>query len=63
MEAYKDFRDRILGLRPIADYHPDKSQVNLEMAEHIFQDPITAMTPEKVSVEDIFVMLYHIFTE
>ncbi len=63
IEAYKDFRDCILGLRPIADYHPDKSQVNLEMAEHIFQDPITAMTPEKTSVEDIFVMLYHIFTD
>ena len=63
IEAYKEFRDDQLGLAPIAEYHPDKSKVNLEMAEHIFRDPITAMTPEKVTVEDIFVMLYHIFTE
>ena len=63
IEAYKDFRDYIVGLKPISDYEPDRSKINLEMAEHIFKDPITSMTPEKVTVEDIFVMLYHIFSD
>ena len=61
--AYRLFRDHQVGLQPIKEYHPDKSKVDLEMAEHIFRDPITAMTPEKVTVEDIFIMLYRIFTE
>ena len=31
--------------------------------EEILRDPITAMTPETVSLEDIMVMLYRIFVE
>ena len=61
--AYRVFRDVTVGLRPISSYQPDLSKVNLEMADHIFKDPITALTPEKTKVEDIFIMLYHIFTE
>ena len=63
VNAYKEFRDITLGLRPIAAYEPDLSKVNLGMAEHILKDPITAMTPEKVGVEDILFMLYRIFVE
>lgn len=63
IKAYKEFRDVTLGLRPIASYEPDHCKVNLDMAEHILRDPITAMTPEKVDVEDILFMLYRIFVE
>ncbi|MBR0381215.1 MAG: iron-containing alcohol dehydrogenase [Eubacterium sp.] len=61
--AYRAFRDISVGLSPISSYEPDLGKVNLEMAEHIFKDPITALTPTKTTVEDIFIMLYHIFTE
>ena len=61
--AYIRFRDDIVGLCPISDYHPDHSKVNLEMAEHILKDPITWMTPTETTVEDIFIMLYRIFTQ
>lgn len=61
--AYKEFRDDTVGLKPISEYDPDRSMVNLDMADHIFRDPITSMTPVPVTVEDIFVMLYHIFCD
>ncbi len=61
--AYRRFRDETLGLRPIRSYHPDHRKVNLDMAEHILRDPITSMTPEKVEVEDILLMLYRIFVD
>lgn len=60
-EAYRSFRDEIVGLPPIEKYSPDKSKVNLQMAERILKDPITSMTPAPVSLEDIMVMLYCIF--
>ena len=62
-QAYVHFRDEILGLRSIRDYEVDLSKVNLEMAEHILHDPITTMTPEKVTIEDIMLMLYKIFID
>lgn len=61
IKAYKNFRDSTLGLNPIQVYHPDCSQVNLEMAERILKDPITAMTPVETSLVDILAMLYRIF--
>ena len=63
IRAYKHFRDDVLKLRSIKEYQPDHRMVNLEMAEEILKDPITAMTPEPVSLEDIMVMLYRIFVE
>lgn len=63
IEAYKHFRDDVLKLPSIKEYQPDHSKVNLEMAEEILRDPITSMTPGKVTLEDIMVMLYRIFVE
>lgn len=59
--AYCSFRDEIVGLPSINKYSPDKSKVNLEMANRILNDPITSMTPTAVSLEDVMVMLYCIF--
>ena len=61
VKAYVAFRDETLGLRDISSYEPDLKQVNLEMADHILQDPITSMTPTPVHMEDVLVMLYRIF--
>ena len=63
IKAYRHFRDDILKLPSIKEYQPDHRMVNLEMAEEILRDPITAMTPETVTLEDIMVMLYRIFVE
>ena len=63
IKAYRHFRDDILKLPSIKEYQPDHRMVNLEMAEEILRDPITAMTPETVSLEDVMVMLYRIFVE
>ena len=60
--AYKLFRDIDVGLKPLRDYQPDRSKVNYKMARHIYKDPITAMTPANITTEDIFAMLYRIFT-
>ena len=58
IEAYLHFRDKIIKLRPLSDYNPDLSKVNLEMAQSILNDPITSMTPVPVTLEDICYMLY-----
>ena len=60
-EAYVHFRDQIVGLAPIESYHPDLTKVNITMAEHILSDPITSLTPEKVTLTDVMAMLYSIF--
>lgn len=60
-EAYLHFRDKIIGLPSVETWHPDLTAVNVEMANHILKDPITSLTPEKVTLEDIMVMLYSIF--
>ena len=63
IDAFRHFRDKIIGLKPLSDYHPDLSKVNLQMAQSILNDPITAMTPVPVTLEDVCYMLYTIFTE
>ncbi len=62
-DAYKFFRDTILGLRDISTFKPDLSKVNIRMAKEIAEDPITSMTPKETSVEDVMVMLYRIFVK
>lgn len=61
IEAYVHFRDEVLHLRPLSEYHPDLTRVNLEMAQNIVRDPITSMTPVPVTLEDVMYMLYRTF--
>jgi alcohol dehydrogenase len=61
IEAFLHFRDYIIKLRPLSDYNPDLSKVNLSMAEAILADPITALTPAPVTLEDVCYMLYTTF--
>lgn len=63
IQAYVTFRDKVVGLPGIDIYKPELKKVNYEMAEHILKDPITAMTPSAVAIEDILVMLYRIFVD
>lgn len=63
IEAYTHFRDKIVHLKPLSDYQPDLTRVNLEMAQNILHDPLTSMTPVSVTLEDIFYMLYRTFTK
>lgn len=59
--AYIRFRDETLRLKPIADYNPDHSKVSYDMAQTIIKDPLTALTPVAVDIEDLMYMLYTIF--
>ncbi len=63
IEAFIEFRDKIIKLRPLSDYNPDLSKVNLAMAQSILNDPITALTPAPVSLEDVIYMLYTTFID
>ena len=63
IDAFRHFRDYIVGLKPLSDYHPDLRKVNLQMAQSILNDPITSMTPAPVTLEDVCYMLYTTFTE
>lgn len=63
VDAYLRFRDELVGLRPISDYKPDLTKVDLKMAERIHKDPITSLTPVETDAEDILVMLYNIFVK
>jgi alcohol dehydrogenase class IV len=62
-QAYLYFRDEVLKLRPLSEYHPDLSKVNLSMANTIWSDPLTSMTPVPVALEDVMYLLYTIFVE
>lgn len=62
-KAYRQFRDEQVLLRPLSSYEPDLSKVNLSMAQHIVEDPLTAMTPVPVTLEDMVYMLYSIFVD
>lgn len=61
VEAYLHFRDTIVSLKPISDYHADHKKVSLAMAESIRKDPLTSLTPVPVTTEDVLYMLYTIF--
>lgn len=61
IEAYKYFRDKKIGLKTLASYNPDIRKVNLTMAQNILKDPITALTPTAVTMEDMLYMLYTMF--
>ena len=63
LKAYKNFRDKIVGLKPLSSYNPDIAKVNLTMAQTILADPITAMTPVPVTMEDMLYMLYTMFID
>lgn len=59
--AFKEFRDKKIRLRPLSDYQPDLTKVNLSMAQAVLKDPITSLTPAPVSLEDVIYMLYTTF--
>ena len=63
IEAFIHFRDHLIHLRPLSDFKPDLSKVNLHMAEAILADPITALTPAPVTLEDVCYMLYTTFIQ
>lgn len=60
-QAYVHFRDEIVKLKPISNYHADLKKVSLHMAQNIQNDPLTTLTPAPVTVEDVLFMLYTIF--
>lgn len=63
IDAFLHFRDYVIHLRPLSDYKPDLSKVNLQMAQAILDDPITALTPSPVTLEDVCYMLYTTFIQ